>query len=227
MIYGYVRISTSKQNIERQVRNILRVYPTAVIVREIYTGRTQDRPKWVKLQPQLQPDDVIVFDSVSRMARDSDEGFNDYQNLFGKKIELKFLQEPHIDTEVYRKALEVSIPKTGTNVDIILEAVEQYLMLLAKEQIKIAFDQAQKEVDDLRQRTKEGIETARLNGKILGRPKGKCCITEKEVKAKKIMQKRAKSFGGELSDSDCMKIIGVSRKTYYKYKKEISEVWRN
>ena len=84
MIYGYVRISTQKQNIERQVRNILRVYPTAVIVREIYTGRTQDRPKWVKLQPQLQQDDVIVFDSVSRMARDSDEGFNDYQNLFGK-----------------------------------------------------------------------------------------------------------------------------------------------
>ena len=156
MIYGYVRISTQKQNIERQVRNILRVYPTAVIVREIYTGRTQDRPKWVKLQPQLQQDDVIVFDSVSRMARDSDEGFHDYQNLLGKKIELKFLQEPYIDTEVYRKALEVSIPKTGTNVDVILEAVEQYLMLLAKEQIKIAFDQAQKEVDDLRQRTKEG-----------------------------------------------------------------------
>ena len=77
MIYGYVRISTQKQNIERQVRNILRIYPTAVIVREIYTGRTQDRPKWVKLQPQLQQDDVIVFDSVSRMARDSDEGFHD------------------------------------------------------------------------------------------------------------------------------------------------------
>ena len=92
MIYGYVRISTPKQNIERQVRNILRVYPTAIIIREIYTGRTQDRPKWIKLQPQLLPDDIIVFDSVSRMSRDSDEGFNDYQNLFGKKVELKFLQ---------------------------------------------------------------------------------------------------------------------------------------
>lgn len=224
MIYGYVRISTPKQNIERQVRNILRVYPTAIIVREIYTGRTQDRPKWVKLQPQLQPDDIIVFDSVSRMARDSEEGFDDYQNLFGKGIELKFLQEPHIDTEVYRKALQVSIPKTGTNVDVILEAVEQYLMLLAKEQIKIAFDQAQKEVDDLRQRTKEGIETARLNGKVLGRPKGRCCVTEKEIKAKKLMQKRAKAFGGDLSDSDCMKIVGVSRKTYYRYKKELLDM---
>lgn len=221
MIYGYVRISTPKQNIERQVRNILRVYPTAIIIREIYTGRTQDRPKWIKLQPQLQPDDIIVFDSVSRMARDSDEGFSDYQKLFGRKIELKFLQEPHIDTEVYRKALQVSIPKTGTNVDVILEAVERYLMLLAKEQIKIAFDQAQKEVDDLRQRTREGIETARLNGKILGRPKGQRSITEKEIRTKKLMKKRARSFGGDLNDSDCMKIAGVSRKTYYRYKKEL------
>lgn len=221
MIYGYVRISTPKQNIDRQIRNILRVYPTAIIIQEVYTGRTQDRPKWIKLQPQLKPGDIIVFDSVSRMARDSDEGFNDYQNLFTKQIELKFLQEPHIDTEVYRKAMQVSIPKTGTNVDVILEAVEQYLMLLAKEQIKIAFDQAQKEVDDLRQRTKEGLETARLNGKILGRPKGQHSVSERELQAKRQMKKRAKSFGGDLSDSDCMKIIGISRKTYYRYKKEL------
>lgn len=221
MIYGYVRISTSKQNIERQIRNILRIYPTAVIIREVYTGRTQDRPKWINLQPLLDPGDKIVFDSVSRMARDSEQGFDDYQKLFGKKVNLEFLQEPHINTEVYRKTLEVSIPKTGTNIDVILNAVEQYLMLLAKEQIKIAFDQAQKEVDDLRQRTREGIETARINGKTLGRPKGQHSISEKEIKAKKLMRKRAKAFGGDLSDSDCMKIIGISRKTYYRYKKSL------
>lgn len=37
-IYGYCRISTKKQNIERQVRNILAVHPDAIIVREVYTG---------------------------------------------------------------------------------------------------------------------------------------------------------------------------------------------
>ena len=37
-IYGYTRISTKKQNIERQVRNILAVHPDAIIVREVYTG---------------------------------------------------------------------------------------------------------------------------------------------------------------------------------------------
>ena len=36
--YGYCRISRKEQNIERQVRNIQREYPEAVIVREAYTG---------------------------------------------------------------------------------------------------------------------------------------------------------------------------------------------
>ena len=38
MIYGYCRISTNKQNIERQVRNILKCYPKAVIRQEVYTA---------------------------------------------------------------------------------------------------------------------------------------------------------------------------------------------
>lgn len=224
MLYGYVRISTPGQNIDRQIRNIHRRYPVALIVQEIYTGRTLDRPKWRKLLKQLKPGDIIIFDSVSRMARDAEEGFEEYQKLYASGIELIFLQEPHINTEVYRRALQVCIPKTGTKVDVILEAVETYLMLLAKEQIKIAFDQAQKEVDDLRQRTIEGIETARITGKVLGRPKGRHYATEKEIQAKRLMQKRAKAFGGDLSDSDCMKVIGVSRGTYYRYKKELLHI---
>ena len=65
MLYGYVRISTPGQNIDRQIRNIHRRYPVALIVQEIYTGRTLDRPKWRKLLKQLKPGDIIIFDSVS------------------------------------------------------------------------------------------------------------------------------------------------------------------
>ena len=59
---------------------------------------------------------------------------------------------------MYRNALQIHVPRTGTDVDVILAAVEEYLMMLAKERIRIAFDHAQKDVGDLRQRTKEGIE---------------------------------------------------------------------
>ena len=111
---------------------------------------------------------------------------------------------------------------TGTDADLILKGVEQYLMKLAEKQIKIAFDQAQKEVDDLRQRTIEGLQTARLSGKKLGRPHGRC-ITEKERKAKNIIIKRDKLFGGDLCPTDCMKVIGISRNTYYRYRKDLQQ----
>ena len=74
-IYGYCRISTKQQSIERQIRNIKGEYDTAVIVTEVYTGTKQDRPEWNKLYRKVKPGDTIVFDSVSRMSRDADDGF--------------------------------------------------------------------------------------------------------------------------------------------------------
>ena len=168
-IYGYVRISTKKQNMERQIRNIQKEYPEAVIIKEVYTGiKFQGRKELNKLIKQLKAGDTVVFDSVSRMSRDAEEGFQVYQDLYKKGIELIFLKEHHIDTMTYKAALHNGIPLTGTNVDYILEGVNKYLMSLAKEQTRLAFLQSQKEVTDLRQRTKEGIETARINGKHIG-----------------------------------------------------------
>lgn len=53
MEYGYVRISTKKQSIDRQIRNIKTVCPKVIIVQEIYTGTTTDRPEWGKLEKRL------------------------------------------------------------------------------------------------------------------------------------------------------------------------------
>ena len=171
--YGYCRISTGKQNIERQIRNIKDDYPEAMIVEEIYTGtKMEGREKWLKLIKNVRGGDRIVFDSVSRMSRDAEEGFTAYEELYHRGIDLVFLKEPHINTSVYKKAMESGIEMTGTTVDYILEGVNKYMLALAKEQIKICFEQAEKEVKDLRRRTIEGIETARLNGKQIGRAAG-------------------------------------------------------
>lgn len=221
-IYGYARISTHKQNIDRQIRNIKAAYPTAIIIKEVYTGtKFQGRNELNKLLRLLDGGDSIVFDSVSRMSRDADEGFLLYEKLFYKGIELVFLKEPHINTEVYRKAIRNQIQLTGTKADIILEAVNKYLMEIAKEQIKIAFEQAEKEVQDLRQRTKEGIETARINGKQIGQTAGNKLTTKKSIQAKEMIRKYSRDFGGKLNDAECIRMIGVSRGSYYKYKREI------
>ncbi|WP_061342888.1 recombinase family protein [Clostridium botulinum] len=221
-IYGYCRISTSKQSIERQHRNILTEYPNAIIIDEAFTGtKIEGRKEFNKLISKISKGDMIVFDSVSRMSRNADEGYKLYEELFNKEIDLVFLKEQHINTSTYKNALTNNIEMTGTNVDFILEGINKYLLALAKEQIKLAFMQSEKEVSDLHQRTKEGIETARLNGKQIGQKKGTKLITKKSIQAKEQILKYSKDFQGSLNDVEAMKLIGLARNTYYKYKKEL------
>lgn len=222
MIFGYCRISTDRQNIERQIRNIQKAYPDAIIKQEVYTGtKTDGRKFFEQLLKIVRSGDTIVFDSVSRMSRNAEIGFQIYQELYDKGIELVFLKEPHINTETYKKALSNNIAMTGTKTDIILKAINEYLMELAKEQIIIAFEQSEKEVSDLHQRTKEGIETARRKGKQIGRKQGAAIITKKSIKAKQDILKFSRDFNGTLTDVDCMRMIGVARNTYYRYKAEL------
>lgn len=219
-MYGYVRVSTPQQSMERQIRNIKSAYPDATIIQEKWTGTTMARPAWEKLYRKLKPGDIIIFDSVSRMSRDASEGFQVYSMLFSKDIRLIFLKEPHVNTDTFKKALSNVIPLTGSSVDLILKGVNNYLLELAREQIRIAFEQSEKEVKDLQQRTREGIETARINGKQIGQKQGNILKVKKKDPAKDIILKHSKSSGGSLSNPDCMKLAGVSRTTFYKYKKE-------
>ena len=221
MVYGYCRVSTAKQSIERQVRNISAEYPAALIVKEAYSGTTLNRPEWIKLYGKVKEGDTIVFDSVSRMSRDAEEGFKLYEDLYSKGVELVYLKEPHINTATYKAAVQNNVALTGTNVDYILDGVNRYLMALAKEQIKLAFEQAQKEVDDLHQRTKEGIATARLNGKQIGQKPGAKLNVKKAARSKEQILKYSKDFGGQLPDAECIKMLGISRNTFYKYKREL------
>ena len=219
--YGYCRISQKKQSIERQIRNIKSAYPEATIIEEAYTGTSIDRKEWNKLFKKVKEGDTIIFDSVSRMSRNADEGFTAYEQLFTRGVELVFLQEPHINTATFKTAMEKAIPMTGTSLDYILDGINKYLLALAKEQIIIAFNQAEKEVADLHQRTKEGIETARLNGKQIGLTAGTKLTTKKSVASKEVILKHSKDFNGTLDDSEVMKLTGLARNTYYKYKREI------
>ena len=113
--------------------------------------------------------DTIIFDSVSRMSRDAEEGFTMYEDLL------------HINTETYKSALQGGIPTTGTDIDCILEGINKYLLLLAKEQIRLAFEQSEKE----------------------------------------IILKHNKTFGRLLNNLENITQVGISRKTFYKYKKEL------
>ena len=165
------------------------------------------------------------------MSRNSKEGCELYEQLFNDGITIEFLKEPHINTEVYKQALQNQIQikldtgniATDELMNSIIEALNKYTIELAKEQIQIAFNQSEKEVQDLRQRTKEGIITAKLNGKQIGQRKGAKLITKKSIISKEVILKHSKEFDGTLNDIECMKLTGLTRNTYYKYKRELKE----
>ena len=230
--YGYIRTSQARQSQERQVRNILKEYPNALLVREVFTRTTfYGRKEWNKLMKVIKENDTIVFDSVSRMSGNTAEGWSIYEELFRKGVNLIFIKEPHINTEVYKQALEKQIKiyiETGNQatdnfINSIIEALNKYTIELAKAQIRKAFEQAEKEVKDLQRNTKAGLVTAKLNGKQIGQKKGSRLTTKKSIKAKEIILKYSKDFNGSLDDDACIKLADVSRNSFYKYKGELKE----
>ena len=231
MIYGYCRVSTKHQRITRQITNIQAIYPTATIIKEFYTGTTQNRPLWDKLMKQIQSGDTIIFDSVSRMSRNAAEGFNDYKILYETGVHLEFINEPLINTSIFDSSrnhlLQISVQTGNAAVDDYFKGnialINNLLMALAEEQIKSAFAQSEKEVHDLHTRISQGMRESKRSGTQIGLKKGTTLTTEKSIKCKEIIKKHATDFGGTLSDKEVMMLCKISRNSYYKYKRELKQ----
>ena len=221
MIYGYCRVSTPKQSLKRQEDNIRALFSDAIIYSDVYSGKTNDRPQFQKLLKKVNNGDVIVFDEVSRMSRNAQEGFQDYLMLLSKGVDLKFLKEPQINSEVYLAAQkEKQISLTGDEIaDPFIKAANEVILILIERQIKAAFEQAEKERLLLSRRTKEGM----AKGRPAGRRKGVEQHQKKEKTAKQIIRKNCKTFGGSLNNKDTMKLAGISNPTFYKYVREMKK----
>lgn len=232
-VYGYARVSTQKQSIERQLRNIKDVAPEAVIFQEAYTGKNiTGRKELNRLLSRVKTGDTIIFDSVSRMSRNAEEGYDLYMKLFNQGVDLQFIKEPHINTEFFRNAIQKQIdvvPDVGnasynTFISTMINGFNNLMQDIAREQISVAFQVSEKEVTDLSQRTKEGLRTARANGHEPGRRTGSTgSQVKKSAPAKAEILRKSRDFQGNLSDADMMKLLGLARNTYYKYKKELRE----
>ncbi len=233
---GYCRVSTKSQSITRQIRNIKEQYPDAIIVEEVFTGtRLDDRPKWNKVvmkQVKKGVVDTIVFDSVSRLSRSKSEGSQLYLKLFSMGISLVFIKEPFINTEEYKKALSNQLDfslclgdkATEQLMNGIFKSLNKYFTQLATRQVELAFEQAEAEVLQLKQRTREGLLSAKLNrGVVLGRKKGTKIETKKARKCKKFIKKHFEAFGGELTASECAKMCSIARSTFYRYVNSLIE----
>lgn len=220
-IYLYCRISQRKQNIERQKRNLKEAYPDGIIVEEAYTGTTLARPEWTRLYKKARAGDTIAFDSVSRMSRSAEEGMEIYEDLYNRGVNLVFLKEPLINTENYIGSVKELALYGDEIADEYIKATNRVMIILAKRQVKQAFEQSEKEVKDLQQRTREGLQTAILNGKHPGIKKGQKLETAKAKASKVRIIQLSRDFDGSNTDDEVRAILGISRNTYYKYKSEL------
>jgi len=233
-IYGYCRISTQKQSIDRQETNIRQAFPQVFkIYKEAYSGRSIARPEWNKLIGIVEAGDTIVFDEVSRMSRNAKEGFEVYKELYRKGINLVFLKERHVNTDSYKEALNAAINvevnsgdrATDELIASIMQAINRFMEKKLEQDIYSAFASAQMEVDYLRERTKEGIREAKKRGKTPGRRAGEKVVTKKSIESKKQILKYCNAFYGTNTDAEVIKIIGISRGSYFKYKRELKALF--
>lgn len=205
--YGYC----CGKNIETQEQNILAAYPKAIIVKEA--------SEWDNVCKALNKGDTLVYNHVSVMNNDPTEAIKLYEYCYDREINLVFLKEPHLNTDTYRKAMESTLSDNGLKADIVSKA----LMNLIGEQIRIAIENPIEEAVSISQRTKDGIERARLNGKRIGQPKGAKLTTKKSLKMKEIILNSSKDFNGTLTDPEMLELTKLARGTYYKYKRELRQ----
>lgn len=150
--YGYMRVSTIDQNIERQRQELLR---WGIVEKNIFSdklsGKDFKRPSYQKLRKRLKEGDVLVVKSIDRLGRNYEEIQNEWRYIVKElKADIVIIDMPILDTRTNKDLI-------GT---LISDIVLQLLSYVA---------QAEREYN--RQRQAEGIAIAKAQGKHLGRPR--------------------------------------------------------
>lgn len=199
--FGYIRVSSKEQNIDRQILNMEKEGITDERDRFIdkVSGKSFDRPQYQLLKQMVRPGDTIVFDSITRMGRNMSDTVKEYDWFVENGINLEFIKEPIINTN-------------NTTDDIMKQAIQRIILT-----ILTAF--AEKEREEIKTRQAEGIAVAKMQGKHLGRPKTE--INDLFIQAYTEWQK------GNITAVQAMKKSDLKKSTFYKlvgdYEKQLKK----
>ena len=147
MRYGYVRVSTKEQNINRQMSALaFENIPQNQIFIDRASGKDFDRTEYQKLLTVLQADDEIVIKSIDRLGRNYDDILEQWQLLTKtKKVHISVLDFPLLNTKNTSDTITDKLIS-----DLVLQVLS-YVSQMEREQIK--------------QRQLEGIREAQKRGK--------------------------------------------------------------
>jgi DNA invertase Pin-like site-specific DNA recombinase len=151
-VYGYVRVSTTQQELNRQL-DLIKNYNCNEIFIEKISGTKSDRPELIRLKDKVRENDLIVVESFSRLGRSTKDLIELVEYFESKKVKLISIKE-NFDTNTPQGKLMLTV----------FQAFSQF------------------ERDLIVQRTKEGLESARARGRKGGRPRIKSKKIEKALK---------------------------------------------
>lgn len=225
--FGYARTSTRSQKLESQITTL---EDMGCDLENIFTdqftgtGDSDQRNGWKKLLKEINKKKyekvgkVICFMSVNRMSRDKISGVRDYFNLIEKGYELVFQMDPTINSSVYGDKIKSASTISVNDKDLdetLIKGIREYLIKLAKQQIKIAFDQSEKEAKHIKEKVKRGLMNST---KKAGRKKGYISKKKKNIPLSFIKDSKEVKNISTLS-----RLYSVSRPTIYSWLKEIKD----
>ena len=190
MNYGYARVSTIAQNLDRQLDELTKL---GIDENHIYTdkesGKDFDRKNYKKLVRKLKPGDVLFIKSIDRLGRNYNMILDEWRFLTKEKgVDIVVIDMPLLDTRIEGKNLVGKF---------IADVVLQVLSFVAEN-----------ERETMRQRQSEGIRMAKARGVRFGRPS---VITPSNFKEIVLLYKNKK-----ITSAQAIKMTGLSRGTFYR-----------
>lgn len=195
--YGYIRVSSKDQNLDRQYRALEKYEIEAKnIFVDKQTGKDFERPAYQRLLHSLKKGDLFIVKSIDRLGRNYNEILEQWRSIT-KEIgaDIIVIDMPLLDTRHTGKNL------TGI---FIADLVLQILSYVA-----------QTEREFIRQRQAEGIAEAKAKGVKFGREK--LPLPENFEKVKAAWEK------GQISLREAGNILGISHMTFFRRCKELEK----
>ena len=189
-VYALIRVSTKKQNEERQVIEMTKLgVPKSNIIIEKESGKSTARTKYKRLVSRLRSGDTLYIENIDRLARDYDTILREWHYLTKEKgVIIKVIHTPALNSD-------------QTKGDLASKFNRDILLLVQ------AF-QAENEWQKIKSRQAQGIAVAKANGKKLGRPKA--TISEVEIKIVKQYE------NGEITFDTALSLLKLKKTAFYK-----------
>ena len=196
MKYGYVRVSTSQQHIDRQIDALLEMgLDRSSIYIDYESGKDFNRRNYKKLVRKLNKDDLLIIKSIDRLGRNYNMIIEEWRLITKEKeADIMVIDMPLLDTRIEGKTL------VGKFISDIVLQVLSFV--------------AQNERETMRIRQAEGIRTAKARGVKFGRPRITLPSNYKTV-AKQYLNK-------EITNKKACEILGMTRGSFFRYLKELN-----